>query len=503
MCDANLEDETIPLFQIANQSSNQNYNSSSYDEVIVQASSLKTGFFSLYQEAKTLVGIALPTAIVQLSTFFTFTQCASAVGRHMDDESLAAFSLGSLSGTMTSISFIVGTLSASETLQPRAFGLKRYREVGLLAIRGFIMCLISLSIPIFLLLTRSDVIFDKLGQNEDVAHLATQWIKVYVWSVFPLLLFRVTQRYLACQNIVMPCLFGAVIGCFAVHPFVLKWAIQKFGFMGSAWTLVITQSVQFLLSLGYLFITGSYEKPTMPRLTMKSITDAMDFGEMLAFAKLSAGGIFAFSEWWFWECICFMAGQFGVVEFCVHSIAYQLIPHIYEIPFGFSIGLTVRMGALLPINVSGAKRLAACTMIFTTILGIIVSSVIYKYQTWIVSIFTSDEAVFDGCKKIWFKMCLYNLLCWIFCINCGILSALGLQWRTAMNMFVGLWCFTIPVIMNTCYVKGYYYLWNILPIAYTALNIGLTITYATADWKEIGARIMLDKLVAKKEQERA
>ena len=500
MCDANLEDETIPLFQIANQSSNQNYNSSSHDEVIVQASSLKSGSFSLYQEAKTLMSIALPTVILQLSTFFIFTQCASAVGRHMDDEYLAAFSLGSLSGNITCISFIIGTLNACETLQPRAFGLKRYREVGLLAIRGFIMCLISLSIPLFLLLTRSDVIFDKLGQNEDVAHLATQWIKVYIWSVPAALLFRVTQRYLACQSIVMPCVFGAVIGCFAVHPFVLKWAIQKFGFMGSAWALVITLYVQFFLSLAYLFTTGSYEKPTMPRLTMKSITDALDFGEMLAFAKLSVGGIFALSEWWFWECICFMAGQFGLVEFCVHSITYQLIPVLFMIPMGFSIGLTVRMGVLLQINVSGAKRLAACTVIFTTILGIAVSSAIYKYQTWIVSIFTSDEAVFDGCKKIWFNMCIYNLFLWMFCVNRGILSALGLQWRTATNMFVVLWCFTIPVVMNTCHTKGYYYLWNILPLAYVALNIGLTITYATADWKEIGARIKLDKIQVKDAQ---
>ena len=111
MCDANLEDETIPLFQITNQSSNQNYNSSSHDEVIVQASSLKSGSFSLYQEAKTLMSIALPTAIVQLSNFFTFTQCASVVRRHMDDKSLAAFSLGSMSGNITCLSFIIGTLN--------------------------------------------------------------------------------------------------------------------------------------------------------------------------------------------------------------------------------------------------------------------------------------------------------------------------------------------------------------------------------------------------------
>jgi Na+-driven multidrug efflux pump len=75
---------------------------------------------------------------------------------------------------MTCISIIIGTLTACETLQPRAFGLGQYREVGLLAIRGLFMCILSLLVPITVLLTRAESIFDNLGQDPDASILATE-----------------------------------------------------------------------------------------------------------------------------------------------------------------------------------------------------------------------------------------------------------------------------------------------------------------------------------------
>jgi len=180
-----------------------------------------------------------------------------------------------------------------------------------------------------------------------------------------------------------------------------------------------------------------------------------------------------------------------LVEFCVHTVTYNLIPVTFMIPLGISIGLSVRMGVLLPINVDGAKRLAACTMLFTTALAIMVSCILYKYQTWIVSMFTTDEAVFEGCEKIWLKLCVYNVLLYIFCISRGILSALGFQWRTAATMIVILWCGTIPIIVHYCVGNngGFYLMWKILPWCYVVLNVGLTICYATADWNQIAEDI--------------
>ena len=119
----------------------------------------------------------------------------------------------------------------------------------------------------------------------------------------------------------------------------------------------------------------------------------------------------------------------------------------------------------------------------------------YRCREWIVSVFTTDKEVEEGCRRIWVSMCVYNILLWYFCVSRGILSALGLQWRTAANMFVVLWVLTIPAIVYSCVYeqKGYYYMWKMVPLSYTILNAGLTITYMSADWEAIGARIKLER----------
>ena len=291
--------------------------------------------------------------------------------------------------------------------------------------------------------------------------------------------------------------FGAAIGSFCIHPFVVKWAIQKFGFLGSSWAIVITQTIQCFFCISFVAFSGSFHKETWPGLSTTLVSDALDINKLMAFAKLSIGGCFSLSEWWFWESICFIAGKFGLVDLCIHTVTYQLIPFIFMIPLGISIGLSVRMGILLPVDVSGAKRLAALTMISTTVVGILVSCFIYKYQLWIVSLFTLDEAILEGCEKIWMDLCFYNVQLWIFGISRGILSALGLQWRTALTMIAVLWCGAIPAIIHWCIYNngGFLLMWKMIPYIYAILDVGLICCFAMADWESIGESIRIDNKI--------
>lgn len=458
--------------------------------------------FNLYYELKELFNIAIPTVAVQFCTFIIFPITASFVGRNLSDDDMAAFSLASLSGNLTCISIIIGTLSAAETLQPRAFSLGEYEKVGTLAIQGLIMCIISLSLPIIVLMKCIKMIFSLLGQDPIVTNLCVQWIHVFIWSVPFILLFRVTQRFLACQNIVLPCLVGSSISSLLIHPLLLHWCITYFGFRGSAFSIVMTQFLQLILTFLYLSRTKSYVKDTWHGINLEVMKKVFDRRDLAKFAKLSLGGIFALSEWWYWESICFVAGRLGVLSLCVHSVTYQLIPLIYMIPLGFSIGLSVRMGQLLPVNVDKAKLLAVYTMALVSILALAVTCILYFNQLWIVSLFTTDQDVMKGCSAIWPHVCTYILGLYIFCLNSGILRALGLQFRMGITIILVLWCFSLPCILYVCIfgefsdadesndddvgVGGLVIMWRIILWSYNLLNIGLIICYATADWHEIG-----------------
>jgi MATE family multidrug resistance protein len=59
----------------------------------------------------------------------------------------------------------------------------------------------------------------------------------------------------------------------------------------------------------------------------------------------------------------FIAGSFGVVALCAHTIAYNLIPLLFMLPLGISIGLTVRIGTVIAYDAQRAKLMAGWTML--------------------------------------------------------------------------------------------------------------------------------------------
>ena len=153
--------------------------------------------------------------------------------------------------------------------------------------------------------------------------------------------------------------------------------------------------------------------------------------------------------------------------------------------------MTVRMGILLPIGVKKTKLMVVRTTIFSIIVGTIISVFVYVYQTWIVSLFTTDEKVFEGCREIWLYVCLVNLFGFVFPMFIAALSALGLQWITAATMITTLWLISLPTILWFCVHGGggLYLMWQLLPVSYTLLSIALLVCLVTADWQAIADEI--------------
>lgn len=180
-------------------------------------------------------------------------------------------------------------------------------------------------------------------------------------------------------------------------------------------------------------------------------------------------------------------GSFGIVPLCVHTIAYNLVPLLFMIPLGISIGLTVRMGSVISTDVKKAKLMAAWCMGFTIVVAAVVSSLLYQFRIPIAKLFSDDPEVIQGCQEIWPKLCCYVFIIYIFGINSAILRALGLQWRMAAIIFVCLWLGTLPAIVIFAIQKqgGLDAVWSILPCFYILMQILLAASYLTLDWDKI------------------
>lgn len=447
--------------------------------------------FNLAKESRLLFEVAIPSVAVQFSLEFIFTLSASMVGRHLGTEALAGFSLASLTGNLTILSVIVGVLTAAEILMPRAFAAEQYEEVGQLAIRSFIMCVLLLIPPLIPLLNDMEWVFDRLGQDPAASKMASEWIKYYIMGVPAVLLYRVTESFLNAQHVVMPQVTGCIISCLLIHPFMLYLLVPAYGFLGSGLAVVITQTCTTIIVFLYIGMKSEHHPLTWPKLSRYYLKKSFRCKPVQQFVSLSLGGVVALSEWWFWETVCFTVGSFGVIPLCVHTIAYNIVPLVYMLPLGISIGLTVRMGSVIASNADKAKQIAIWCMGFTVLLGLAISIAFYVFQKRVILSFTKDDNVIQGCIEIWPNLCVFIFLQFIFGINTGILRALGMQWPMAIIVFGCCWCIAMPATAYFSIVrKGYLSsVWIILPSLYFVMQVLLACSYMFTSWDDISKSI--------------
>jgi MATE family multidrug resistance protein len=269
-------------------------------EIEEDAKSEKKGFRVL-EEAARLFHIAIPSVAIQFSMLIIFPMAASFVGRTRGTEELAGFSLGSLVGNLTSLSVMVGALSAADTLMPRAYGSEQYDELGRLAIRSFVVCVGLLIPPVVPLCTIMDWALVQLGQDPVASSLAASWIRVYLLGAPANLIFRVIQRFLVAQHQPWPPVYASVIPAFFLNPILLHTLVPAFGFTGSAYAIVITQWAMLFLLLLYLHLKPDYHPESWPGLKLSYLKEALQPRPLLRFLNLSLGGVLSLSEWWFWE----------------------------------------------------------------------------------------------------------------------------------------------------------------------------------------------------------
>ena len=281
-----------------------------------------------------------------------------------------------------------------------------------------------------------------------------------------------------------------------LHPLLLYYLVPAAGLQGSALAIVLTQWATAILLVICLRVMRPVHNPeTWPeRLTIEYVREALRWKPLLQFLGLSVGGIFSMMEWWFFETMCFIAGSFGVVALCVHTIAYNLVPLLFMIPLGILIGLTVRMGHIIAEHPQKAKLLATYVMAFTAAMGVAAAAALYAFRHWIIRWFTNDPAVVEGALAIWSNLCYYIVLLYIFGISQAILRALGMQWRLAAIISVCLYGVTLPAVVYFAMVRGggLPALWTVLPICYAFMQVALAMGYVTVDWTAHAAMIRRD-----------
>jgi Na+-driven multidrug efflux pump len=246
-----------------------------------------------WKETNLLVQLSFLTVVIQLQGVLPPFLVASYVGRNFGSVYLDGFTLASVTGNLFTLSLLSGIFSASDTLGPQAFGANNKREVGLLAIRGFVGSMIIL-LPINLVLVcyMSSIMSAILGQDAEVSGHAWHWYRIYALCLPFYALYQATWKFLSAQNVMMPLLVVTFLSTWILLPIVLWLWTSAAGFLGTAWAIVTYQVTQSLGLVFFLYWRSPHSVETWPGLA--AWRNALEWKKFVPY-MVRQGRVFALS----------------------------------------------------------------------------------------------------------------------------------------------------------------------------------------------------------------
>ena len=261
---------------------------------------------------------------------------------------LAATALG-LNLTFGLLLFAMGIILAASPMMATAFGRKAHsvRQVRR-TFRQSLWVAVGLTLPLWLILWNAEPIILALGQQRDLARDAGIFLRGYMWSALPFLLFQAMRNFLAARERPGWILSISAIGI--VLNFALGWALifgrlglPKLGIFGGGLASSIVWGV-LAVGLAIVLVTdrqfrryhlfGRWWRADWPRLgTLVKL--GLPIGLLMSFE----GAVFG--------AAAFLMGLIDAASVAAHAVALQIAALTFMVPMGLGQVATVRVGLAL------------------------------------------------------------------------------------------------------------------------------------------------------------
>ncbi len=258
---------------------------------------------------------------------------------------LASASLG-LNLTFIFAVFTFGLVTAVSPMMATAVGrrLHMVRDIRR-SFRQGLWVAVTVMLPIWAILWNAEAILLAIGQIPELAALAQEYVRAYMWSVLPFLWLIVARNFLSAiekpiwslivgiggviANIIFN--YALIFGNFGMPALGLQGAgiasILSNGLMFVAMVIVVQTHRQFRRF--HLF--GNFWRPDWPRfrqIWVLGLPIALSFG--------MEGGVFSVAV--------LLMGLIDTESVAAHAIAIQVASLTFMVPFGLSQAATVRVG---------------------------------------------------------------------------------------------------------------------------------------------------------------
>jgi MATE family multidrug resistance protein len=298
-------------------------------------------------ELRATLRLAWPLILANLTTALIQATDVLLMG-WLGSRQLAASALGvNLTWPLTFLAF--GIVSAAAPVMASAFGAKVHtvREVRRTFRQSLWLAVLG-TIPLWLLLWNAEGIILLLGQQPDLARDAGLFLRGYMWTVLPWLLFQAMRNFLAALErpgwVLTISLAGIVANA------ILGWALifgrlglPALGIFGGG---LASSIVWALLAIG-LFVVLVTDRQFRRfhlfgrwwRADWERLRSLLALGLPIGIAFSFEGAVFA--------AAAYLMGLIDADSVAAHAIALQLAALTFMVPLGLGQAATVRVGRAL------------------------------------------------------------------------------------------------------------------------------------------------------------
>ncbi|MGN1033400.1 MAG: MATE family efflux transporter [Intestinibacter sp.] len=437
--------------------------------------------------SKQLVFFAVPVLISNLFQQLYNTVDTAIVGRFVGANALAAVGTCNLV-IVFMIYFFIGLSNGSSVVLSQAFGENDNEKIfktvhttmGLSVISGIALMTIGL--------LSAETILKWINTPDDVIGYAITYIKVYFFSMIPMMIFNMGSGILrAMGDSKTPLYYLAASGVSNIILDLLFIVQFKLGVMGAALATTIAQFISAILILIKLIRTNEIYKfyISKTKIDFEILKSILVIGVPTGIQSV----LVCFSN----VIVQSKVNLFGLNAMAGLSIYYKVEGFIYmpieaiAMAAGNFTGQNIGAG-----NIERVKKGKKLSMRICVSITVLIGGLILLLHNPILRIFTDDQKVVEfGTQFMFFIIPLY----FIYATNqilAGVLRGAG---QTFVPMVIGLFCMcglrvSWLVVMLT-FVKDIRIVYFSYPLTWIFTNIFMSIYYYRSNWmeKSIGDRV--------------
>lgn len=289
----------------------------------------------------------------------------------------------------------LGLVTASSPLMATALGSRRHsvRDVRR-TFRQSLWLVATVTIPLWLVLWNSEGIIRSLGQEPALARDAQTFLRGYMWSQLPFLLFQAMRNFVAALErpgwVLAISAVGIVLNAVLGYGLIFgRFGLPELGLFGGGLASSIVWAAQAVL-LAVVIVTdrqfrrfhlfGRFWRPDWPRYRK-----LWRLGFPIGLAMGFEGGVFS--------AAAYLMGLISAEALAAHAVALQIAALSFMVPWGIAQAATVRVGRFLGKgDRNGIARAGWTAWILGVSFMSVMAFVIWLFPRELMTLFLDDTA---------------------------------------------------------------------------------------------------------------